>query len=407
MRPRHASINAMTIALLGLMIILGGAQSPARAQEATLGVDDIIKGMDQLVETWRSQKNWMVRYKHTRELKDSPPGARVPYPPNEITNARRGEWFLVKEKHELLSRGPVLKLNGEIREAWYSWNGKISVERDMDNFSILPELSARSYQVFLYPGWLCLDLLADMRVRSDFLKTIFNGENVSAGQWDTLPRSVIAHREDFRVRSQLEVIDGAPCHVLERPGKDILWIDVARNFTFRRRIYYQSPGSILFQSDNMDYIQTAPGIWIPKKQVASTYNLDDKPERYRGKVQVVQTNLLLESRFNDLPDSFFEVPVPERATVTDYLRGVTYEKHPDGVDPWASTIARGRLDVATHSPKPRNWLELSMFAGSGIGILLLLYQLKDRAGTPEPTGESKSPATGGEPAFTCQAGVPP
>ncbi len=392
MRPQHAALNAPTIAFLGLLA-LGGGQTPSRAEQATLNVDDIVRGMQKLVDTWMGQKNWMVRYKHTRDVRDCPPGARAPYPPNEITNARKGGWFFLKEKHELLSNGPDRRPNGHVREAWYSWNGTISVERDMNHFDILPELSARSYQVFLYPGWLCLDLLTDMRVRSEYLKTVFNGESVSAGQWESLPRSVIAHRAEFCVRPQLETIDGAPCHVLERPGKDIIWIDSARGFTCRRRIYFQSPGSVLFQVDNSDYVEKAPDIWIPGRQVVLTYNLDDVPAPYRGKVEVVQMNILLESRFNDLPDSFFDVPVPERATVSDYIRGVTYEKQPEGIDPWASTISRGRIDVATRSPRPRNWLELSMFAGIGLGLILLLYQFRFlRAGSEESADESGSPA---------------
>ena len=395
MQPRRAA----TIALIGTLVLVGRAspsradEAASRAGEATLNVNDLIRGMQKLVDDWTGLKNWMVRYKHTRDNKDFPPGTRVFYPPNEITNARRGAWYFLKEKHELLSDGGDTRTNGVIREAWYSWNGKYSVERDMDHFDILPELSARSYQVFLYPSWLCLDLMADMRVRSDYLKVVFNGERVSAGLWEALPRSVIAHRAEFRVRPRLEVVEGAPCHVLERPGKDIIWIDAVRGFTFRRRIYYQSPGSVLFQVDNTGYVEKAPGIWIPKKQVATTYNLDDRPEIYRGKAEVVQTNLLLESRFNDLPDSFFDVPVPERATVSDYIRGVTYEKQPEGIDPWAGTIARGRIDVAIRSPHARNWLEMSLFAGIGIGFMLLLYQVRLLYAVPgDSAGLSGSPA---------------
>ena len=215
---------------------------------ATLSVDDLISGMQKNVDAWMGRKSWMVRYVHTREPKQPTPGTRVMYPPNELTNARKGTRLYAKERQEALiidAPGSEPRLGGEFREAWFSWDGKLSVEREAESVSILPEPGAKAYQLFYYPGWLFLDLMSDMRVRSGYLKEIFGGEKATAGFWEALPRSVIAHKAEFRVRPALEVIESAPCYVLERPGKDLLWIDAARGFICRKRVYYQAPNSLL------------------------------------------------------------------------------------------------------------------------------------------------------------------
>ena len=40
----------------------------------------------------------------------------------------------------------------------------------------------------------------------------------------------------------------------------------------------------------------------------------------------ILSNILVEARFNDLPDDFFQVPMPDGVTIHDYVQGSTYVK---------------------------------------------------------------------------------
>jgi hypothetical protein len=51
---------------------------------------------------------------------------------------------------------------------------------------------------------------------------------------------------NYRVRGQLEPIDGCLCHVVEWKGKDILWIDTVHGFAVRRRTTYHPSGALNF-----------------------------------------------------------------------------------------------------------------------------------------------------------------
>lgn len=373
--PPMTDRPTLRLATLAGTLVLSAATAAPAGEPATLSVDDLIAGMQKNVDNWMNRHSWMVHYLHTRTAKNPVPGARVLYAPNDLTNARKGVRLYSRERQEsvILEPGAEPELSGEFRDAWVSWDGKISVEREAENVAILPEPGARAYQLSYFTAWLFLDVMSDMRVRSGHLKEIFGGEQATAGFWEALPRSVINHKAEFRVRPELESVEGAPCHVLERPGRDIIWIDAARGFVCRKRMYYQSPGSILFQVENKGFEEKAPGLWIPSRQDATSYNPDQSPPEYRGKVDATQSNVLKEARFDDLPDSFFEVPMPDRATVNDYIRGVMYEKQPPGHDPWRAAIETSKRDgSAVREP---NRLEQALWVALGLGLLLLVYQL--------------------------------
>jgi hypothetical protein len=379
------------LSVLGVFAALLVAITPARAEPARLGVEELIQGMTQLTANWMSQKSWMLHYKHARQPGVSP--AKLPdFPEVEVYNARKGSRFYVQDRQELMrSDGSS---TGQIYECWASWDGKISVERQSTSVIILPELSARPYQMLYYTGLLDLDLISDMRIRSDDLKKIFAGDVPSKGFWEALPRSVLEHKAEFKVRPQLEVVDGTPCHVLEWPKKDVIWIDATHGFLMRRRIYYQSSGSPLFELNNQDVREKAPGIWLPMKEAAIRYNLDQAPAEFRGKPEIRISCQLIEARFNDVPDSFFEVPIPERALVVDQIRGVTYQKHPEGTDHWETAIEAAKTSASNDAVRSSKPLEIALYVGIIMAAFLLVFQswrLLKKQQAARPDDPSPSP----------------
>jgi hypothetical protein len=118
----------------------------------------------------------------------------------------------------------------------------------------------------------------------------------------------------------MEDVDGYPCHVVERAGKDTIWIDTAHGFNVRRRRGFQPSGDIAFDFKSSWFKEKAPELWLPERQVSLAYNRDGDPEAYRGRVAFVMINVLREAQFNDVPDSLFEIPVTKDVRVHDFRK---------------------------------------------------------------------------------------
>jgi hypothetical protein len=234
-------------------------------------------------------------------------------------------------------------------QSWCCWRDGVCVYRQDNHLEIHPELVPTGYQFFYYTDLPFLDIFKSYKFLSPTYTEVFEADSPSAARWGTLPRSVVNHRAEFRVRPQTERVDGAACHVLERTGKDVLWVDPARNFAVRRRLYYQSPGVLLFESRNSDYRAVGGGLWLPFKQVLVRYNLSTAPPEIRGKVRSVSTNVVREARLGGVADGLFSVPVMEEGTVRDLVRGVTYRKFPKGADPLKMSLEMSARVM------PRDW----------------------------------------------------
>jgi hypothetical protein len=137
------------------------------------------------------------------------------------------------------------------------------------------------------------------------------------GLWMEMPRCLTTHRALYRVREAMEDVDGFPCHVVEWAKKDIIWVDHGHGFNVRRRREFQPSGDIAFDFKASGFQQRAPGVWLPDRQLSVAFNMDRDPKEYRGRVSFVMTNVLREARFNDVPDSLFEVPLDKDVLIHD------------------------------------------------------------------------------------------
>jgi hypothetical protein len=77
-------------------------------------------------------------------------------------------------------------------------------------------------------------------------------------------RDVAVNREFNVVRPLLEQVDGRWCHVLERPGLDVLWIDVEHGCALLAREAFDSKsGALTFRFECGGHRELGPGIWLP------------------------------------------------------------------------------------------------------------------------------------------------
>src|SRR3954467_15028365 len=75
---------------LAFFALTAGAPSGRAGESASLGIDGIIRGIEENQKAWKSQMSWMVRYTHMRERIQPPPGKMVEFPDVELVNARKG-----------------------------------------------------------------------------------------------------------------------------------------------------------------------------------------------------------------------------------------------------------------------------------------------------------------------------
>jgi hypothetical protein len=295
------------IGLYAVLAALALGQPPARPGAAAVGLDAIIRGIEKDQENWTSQKSWMVRYTNSRERIDPVPGQYMSYGDNQIINARKGPWaFLSEEQADSDGVGG--------RRTWCSWKDNRYTDRNHLDVTIYdaPQRDSKMFfNVWLYPMGLSRDSLSDTFAMPEEIY------REPEGLWMELPRCLKNYGEHYRVRKDMEDVDGFPCHAVEWPKKDIIWIDPAHGYHVRRRVGFQASGDLLFQLKASRFKERTPGIWLPDRLTTLTYNLDRDPKEYHGRVAYVMVNALHEARFGDVPDDLFVVPQPKGVRVHD------------------------------------------------------------------------------------------
>ncbi len=283
---------------LAVAALLFASNSVLPAQPATLDLDALIKGIDSS-DVFLTQKSWMVRYVNARTRVHSPPKAMVEWPDAELVNARKGDWLFAHV------RQPVTGRPNMILDHWMLLRDGKFTDRLGD--SILPGNDPKQMgSYFWYPNSLMRDGMVSL------LKIPKIAYLLAPELSKILPWCLRANKAEYKVREQLEEIDGAQCHVVERPGHDVMWIDAQHGFQVRRRTLFQKSGQPLTEFRATDFRERAPGVWLPSRQLAVAFNFDSDPPEYRGRVRFVLTNTLLEARFEELPDEFFAVPAPKK-----------------------------------------------------------------------------------------------
>ena len=287
--------------------------APAQAEDATLDLAALIKGIEGS-DVWQTHKSWLVKYTNARTRIHPPPKAMVEWPDAELVNARKGDWLLAHVRQPAINQPaldrpaldqPALDQPKGVVDHWMLWRDGKFTDRIGSSVQTGQEpLPMGSY--FWYPNSLMREgLLGLLKVPKE---AYASDPELSR----FLPFCLRADQAAYQVRKELEEIDGALCHVVERPGHDILWIDAQHGFQLRRRTLFQKPGQLLSEFRATDVRERAPGVWLPTRQLAVAYNMESDPPEYRGRVRFVLTNTLAEARFGELPDDLFVVPAAER-----------------------------------------------------------------------------------------------
>jgi hypothetical protein len=303
-RLRFSPVGLVVLVLFGGIVADAGVSEPAR-----LGVAEIIQGVENNQKAWGGQKSWMVKYTHMRERIAPPPGKMVEFPDVELTNARRGKSIAIYHSQSLTD-------NRERKiQNWLLWDGTCYTERNGLAAFKQNQPAQHLMSYFWYPMTLMRDMISESIPIPE--EAFTKDPELSL----MLPHCLKANLKSYAVRKELEDVDGVLCHVLERPGKDVLWIAADHGFNVARRTVFQPSGAVLFEFKANGFKEHAKGIWLPKRQISVAFNFDTDPKEYRGRVRFVMINNLHDARFGDVPDSVFQVPLPEGVKLDDRRKG--------------------------------------------------------------------------------------
>ena len=254
-------------------------------------------------------------------------------------------------------------------EEWNVWRDRVTTQKTLDSIFIHPNLLPQCWNRSTYTDSLFMDCYQDLEFTSpsDVKPDIKRPSDVHVHK---LPGMVEENRAKYKLRPRLEAVDGFPCHVLEWPGIDIIWLDAAHGFVARKRQFSYDSKHLGLVWLNRDLEEYAPGFWLPKTQVIDRYTsahapLEDGPPKLRSRY----VTRLLKADFTPKADDFFQVPIAddERLIVGDLVRHVTYWRHPKGTDPIQNVLG----DVTTR-PQSRRWSYVLLINGLLIGLVTIV-----------------------------------
>jgi hypothetical protein len=142
----------------------------------------------------------------------------------------------------------------------------------------------------------------------------------------------------WRVLPNLEVVDGAPCCVVESKGKDRLWLDPALNFAARFYEIHWRDAKLKFDDWPVmsrlairDFRRATNGFWFPWRYEMAQYAFDHSHDGPVGEPSLIGISEIRRIAVNDeVPDSLFTLQYPPGTVVRDAVRQHFYRVGENG-----------------------------------------------------------------------------
>lgn len=74
--------------------------------------------------------------------------------------------------------------------------------------------------------------------------------------------SAVLKDSNYKMRPDMELVDGVPCWVLERGTTDTIWLDPQRGLAILKREFGRQDGTLLQRITAHDFDEVAPGLWL-------------------------------------------------------------------------------------------------------------------------------------------------
>lgn len=300
------------------------AQRPA--PRAELNLDQIVAGLTRFNESFSKPFALSYRQDYERVRDPNDPTGEKRRIWLEVDMARRGSDVFCHIKNDI-GEGPLIEMT-------VYWKDGVAVEQRGRGITIWPFLIGQGMNYFNYTNSLFVDAYRGLQYGDVDSLRMSRGRTPSEIALFLLPRMIRQRQRDYRVRDKQEEIDGHWCHVVERPSRDVIWIDVSHGFVARQRTFSYLDVKI-YEWHNRDLVERAPGIWLPAKQERRTFFNAASPANRRGMLDEVSHTVLKSVSFEPLSDERFTVPIPDdgRVLISDNVRRMNYFAHPKSADP--------------------------------------------------------------------------
>jgi hypothetical protein len=184
-----------------------------------------------------------------------------------------------------------------------------------------------------------------------------------------------------------EQVDGAWCHVVERPGVDKLWLDGSIGFFPRRRLWFHDHPSIDGMTYELeDYREVSADVWIPMRLRRKTYRAGSSPAPGEAAPAKDVTIELINVEVNNVPLERFQFR-PEPGTLLYNDVSTDVRQVPGGLDFLDKVIAiagrraavlKARWPERAWNRLPVDWRWIAAPAMLGGAIILLVYRVFTR-----------------------------
>jgi len=332
-----------------LVIALWAASAAARAGEAGPTIDEIRVGINR---QWENIRSLELDYQKSQELVEQPEVVKKFTLIDAIM--KKEESFAFKgDKRYYKSDGPssakdiapatdhdydVIPRGKEIAKRVAMHNAKalgpnfrLPLRRDVHNFIATRELAYDGERMVQAQSNKMTEIQNPEQVRQ-FSASFADGylENILRALPNPIDRKDdrkllrvpdIFDLGGFTVQAGLQDVDGQPCVVVARLGRETIWLDPKINYGVRRcELLFDGTPYVMWRRFNRGWKEFAPGVWLPTVATKEECGPPLAPESYRGKPLYRTVYTLKTAKINDVPDSSFVIRFEPGVTVLDATR---------------------------------------------------------------------------------------
>jgi hypothetical protein len=216
---------------------------------------DVVRGLRAIDRGVRARSQFYVRYTAEQDLHRSLPGEAPRIA--EIENAKVGNVYFFH------SRLVAQSETAERDETWALWKDGVYRSRMGGIVTFEPAPNKALYNSLLYWQFACIDVFDELPILIKGYQDAIGGVTYSAMLDTALPRSIELALKTYTVRPSREVMYGADCDVVERAGRDTLWIDSQHGHMWRKRQMTSADGRLTIILENPELGEVEPGLWLP------------------------------------------------------------------------------------------------------------------------------------------------
>lgn len=169
-----------------------------------------------------------------------------------------------------------------------------------------------------------------------------------------------------------EQIDGIACVVLQRPGRDRLWISPTHSYlVIKREVTFGPDGPLRERTVSSDLRRIAGDLWWPFRQMQDVYFGPDAGEHAGALRRHVELEVL-EFKPGGVRDADLEVNIPNGAKVDDQILNAMYV---GGDDPQADAVDEGLKHAREVLPAGAGGRNVGLIIWINVALLLAVVVL--------------------------------